>query len=46
MALGISFILTLGAFFQLERYMWIGFACGSLLSDHNFETKLKEKVNA
>jgi len=43
MALGISFILTLGAFFQLERYMWIGFACGSLLSDHNFETKLKEK---
>lgn len=30
-ALGLSILLGLGEFFQLERMMWAGFACGSML---------------
>lgn len=43
MALGISLILTLGSAFQLERFMWAGFACGSLLSDHSENPKIHER---
>ena len=43
MSLGVALILTLGAVFHIERYMWMGFACGSLLSDYSFESKMKEK---
>ncbi len=43
MALGVALILTLGTFFKMERFMWAGFACGSLLSDHTENPKIKER---
>ncbi len=43
MALGVALILTLGTFFKIERFMWAGFACGSLLCDHTENPKIKER---
>lgn len=33
MALGVSLVLTAGQAFGIERFMWMGFACASLLSE-------------
>lgn len=43
MSFGVSLILTLGTAMQLERFMWAGFACGSLLSDHSENPKIHER---
>lgn len=43
MSLGVSLILTLGSAINLERFMWAGFACGSLLSDHSENPKIHER---
>lgn len=43
MSLGVSLILTLGTFLQIERFMWAGFACGSLLSDHSENPPIKKR---
>lgn len=43
MSLGVSLILTLGVFFHIKRYMWMAFACGSLLSDHSREPNIKQR---
>ncbi len=43
MSLGVALILTLGTFLKIERFMWAGFACGSLLSDHSENPKIKER---
>lgn len=43
MSLGVALILMLGAFFGLERFMWAGFACGSLLSDHSENPEINER---
>ena len=34
MALGVSLVLTAGQAFGVERFMWMGFACASLLSEY------------
>lgn len=34
MALGVSLALAAGQVFGVERFMWMGFACGSLLSEY------------
>lgn len=34
MALGVSLVLAAGQVFGVERFMWMGFACGSLLSEY------------
>ncbi len=34
LSLGIALILSLSKFIGMERFMWAGFACGSLLADH------------
>ena len=34
MALGVSLVLAAGQAFGVERFMWMGFACGSLLSEY------------
>ena len=34
MALGVSLVLTAGQVFGVERFMWMGFACASLLSEY------------
>ena len=36
MALGVSLILTVGQVFEVERFMWMGFACASLLSEYPY----------
>lgn len=35
-ALGTSLILSLGQIFHMERFMWMGFACASLLSEYPY----------
>ena len=37
-ALGVSLLLALGAFFHVERLMWAGFACASLLGCYSSTT--------
>ena len=37
-ALGVSLLMALGSFFQLERMMWAGFACASLLGCYSSTT--------
>lgn len=36
MAFGVSLILTAGQVFDVERFMWMGFACASLLSEYPY----------
>lgn len=36
MAAGVSLILTAGQFFGIERFMWMGFACASLLCEYPY----------
>lgn len=36
MALGVSLVLTAGQLFDVERFMWMGFACASLLSEYPY----------
>lgn len=43
MALGVSLALSLGYLFHLERFMWMGFACGSLLSSYPYTSDVKER---
>ncbi len=43
MAIGISTMLLVGVIFEIERFMWAGFACGSLLSVYSTSSKIKER---
>ncbi|MBS5149970.1 MAG: FUSC family protein [Butyricicoccus pullicaecorum] len=43
MALGVSLVLTLGSLFEMERFMWMGFACISLFSSYP-TVNIKERV--
>lgn len=43
-ALGTGLILTLGNALQVERFMWAGFACASLLSTYPAAVDVKERV--
>ncbi len=45
LALGISVLLCIFTVFHLERYMWAGFAAGSLLSDADVESNIHEKFS-
>lgn len=36
MALGVSLVLTAGRYFGVERFMWMGFACASLLCEYPY----------
>ncbi len=38
MALGVSLILTAGQIFGIPRFMWMGFACASLLSEYPYSS--------
>lgn len=48
MALGVSLILTAGQLFSIERFMWMGFACASLLSEypysHNTTVRFRQRI--
>ena len=37
-ALGVSLVLTAGQLFGVERFMWMGFACASLLSEYPYSS--------
>lgn len=43
MSLGISLILFIGSSIQLDRVMWVGFACSSLLCDYSKTPKIHER---
>ena len=36
MALGVSLVMTAGQVFGIQRFMWTGFACASLLSEYPY----------
>ena len=44
MSIGVSAILSLGLALGIERFMWAGFACGSLLSDYSKNSRIKERL--
>ena len=48
MALGVSFIMTAGQVFGVERFIWMGFACASLLSEYpysgNTATRFQQRI--
>lgn len=48
MAVGVALILTAGQFFRVERFMWMGFACASLLSEYpcsaSVATRFRQRV--
>lgn len=43
LALGVGLLLAIFSYFGAGKFMWIGFACGSLLSDYNVENNIREK---
>lgn len=44
--LGVSIILFIGQFFNIPRAMWMGFACGSMLSAYqsNVKERMRDRV--
>lgn len=44
MAVGVSAVLSLALAFHVERFMWVGFACGSLLSEYSPKPRIKERM--
>ncbi len=42
-ALGVAVVLTLGRALHVERFMWAGFACASLLSSYPYSADIKER---
>lgn len=45
LALGTSLMLTLGNFFGLERFMWAGFACASMMSGYPYLLDIKNRIS-
>lgn len=43
MAIGVSLILTLGQYFNIERFMWAGFACSSLLCEYPYSINVNSR---
>lgn len=43
MAIGVSLILTAGQFFGIERFMWMGFACASLLCEYPYSENVASR---
>ena len=43
MAMGVSIILTAGQFLGVERFMWMGFACASLLSEYPYSDNVSPR---
>lgn len=39
LALGMSLVMTAGQVFHVERFMWMGFACSSLLSEYPYSER-------
>ncbi|TGY65732.1 FUSC family protein [Dubosiella muris] len=45
LAVGVGLLLAVFSSIHLERFMWAGFACGSLLSDVDVEARIREKFS-
>lgn len=41
--IAISIVITMGQFFGFERFMWIGFACSSLLAEYPYSFSVKTR---
>lgn len=48
MALGVSLVMTFGQVFGIKRFMWMGFACASLLSEYPYSgntfTRFRQRI--
>lgn len=48
MALGVTLVLTAGQCFGVERFMWMGFACASLLAEYPYAasvaTRFRQRI--
>lgn len=43
LAVGVALVLTLGKSLGVERFMWMGFACASLLATYPYSADVKER---
>lgn len=43
LAIGVGLVIAIFQDLGTEKFMWIGFACGSLLSDYNVDNNIHEK---
>ncbi|MGI5960160.1 MAG: FUSC family protein [Massiliimalia sp.] len=43
MAIGVSLVLTAGSLLHVERFMWMGFACASLLCTYPYSGNISER---
>ena len=43
MAIGVTLVLSIGSIFKVERFMWMGFACSSLLSEYPYSPDTKTR---
>lgn len=44
LALGTALILAIASFLKLERFMWAGFACASMMSNYPYCVKIEKRV--
>lgn len=44
LAIGVSCVLTLGSWLNIERFMWVGFACASMLSSYPYTGNVRNRV--
>lgn len=44
LALGVALVLTLGKSLGVERFMWAGFACASLLATYPYSANVKQRL--
>lgn len=45
MAIGVSLVLTAGQYFGIKRFMWMGFACASLLSQYPYDSNTASRFS-
>lgn len=45
LAIGVASVLTIGKLFNIERFMWAGFACSSLLASYPINTNTKDRFS-
>lgn len=45
LAIGTALMLGLGRFFGLERFMWAGFACASMMSNYPYVKDVKQRIS-
>lgn len=44
LALGTALVLSLASFLKVKRFMWVGFACASMMSNYPYSVKIEKRV--